>query len=415
MRRLPVLTLFMFVAACSVAEIQPTDSPIPATSEATPAAIDPGQVTPVHKPAGVLEIWAPPAFAREGEDSLLHARIQEFEAANPGRLVELRIKAEHDLYRTLLSASVAAPGSLPDLVILDPEGLQDSIAAELLAPLNDLLSAPSEPEWYNFALPSPGVDEAFYSLPFAADAEVLVYSSSTYPSPPTSWSDLSSESFTFLFPAADPTASFTIAQYLALGGELQNGTVLDPAVLSDVLSFFFSAQSTGLLSVSAGQYDSLSSTWDAFHAEIAEVATASLSSFLAEGDPETATAIPYPTRGGEGISFTHTWSWAMLTADPDRQERVIELLEWLMDPGFLGSWTQTLGLLPATSAALAQWPAGTQSAIASNLVASARARPSLQILSRVGPPITEAVDMVLHGGASPDAAAQAAADRVQNP
>jgi ABC-type glycerol-3-phosphate transport system substrate-binding protein len=362
-----------------------------------------------------LEVWVPPAFAGEGEDSLLLARIQEYQSANPGRLVKLRIKAPDELLQTLIAASIAAPGSLPDLVLLDSESLQDAEDANLLAPLNDRMDAPSEPEWYSFALAPTGIEEAFYGVPFAADAEVLVYSTSTYASPPTSWSDLSSESFAFLFPAADPTASFTIAQYIALGGELQDGTVLDPAVLSDVLSFFFSAQSTGLLSVSAGEYESLITTWGAFQSGIVEVSTTSLSLYLLEGDPDTATAVPYSTRGGEGISFTQTWSWAMLTTDPDRQGRVFELLEWLMEPEFLGSWTQSLGLLPATSAALSQWPEGPQSAIASNLVASAQARPSLQILSRIGPPIMEAIDMVLHGGTSPDAAALAAANRVQNP
>jgi ABC-type glycerol-3-phosphate transport system substrate-binding protein len=363
----------------------------------------------------VLELWVPPAFAEEGDESLLLTRIRDFESANPGRQVNLRVKAAEDLFRTLLAASVAAPASLPDLVILDPADLQDSVDAGLLAPLNNWMAAPSEPEWYGFALHSANIEQAFFSLPFAGDAEVLVYASSTYPSPPNSWSDLVNQPFAFLFPASDPAASFTIAQYLALGGELQDGSMLDPVVLSDVLSFFFSAQATGLLSVSARQHDSLASTWNAFQSEVVQVATSSLNLYFTQGDPETSAAIPYPTRSGDGISLTHTWSWAMLTSDPDRQEGVVELLNWLMDPHFLGPWTHALGLLPATSSALALWPDGPQSAIANNLVASAQERPSMQVLSRIGPPIRDAIEMVLSGTVSPDAAAQAAAERVQNP
>jgi hypothetical protein len=36
-------------------------------------------------------------------------------------LVKLRIKAPDELLQTLIAASIAAPGSLPDLVLLDSE------------------------------------------------------------------------------------------------------------------------------------------------------------------------------------------------------------------------------------------------------------------------------------------------------
>jgi ABC-type glycerol-3-phosphate transport system substrate-binding protein len=288
----------------------------------------------------------------------------------------------------------------------------------LIVPLDGLLDRPTGPSWYDYALAAARMDGGFYGLPFASQALVLAYQTDLFVAPPFSWSDLLASPGPFVFPGGDPEATFTLAQYLALGGPLTDAAGrpgLDPTILAQVLAFYGSARSSNVLPLSARQYTTATQTWGLLRGGRAASALATLSSFLAEGDPKTLSAIPLPTRDGAGTVLTRAWSWSIVGRDPSRQALAGELIAWLIDPTFLGPWTHALGLLPSTTEALSQWPDGADLAVASRLVTVARPAPPAEVLAAFGPPLQEAVVSVLSGEATPEKAALAAAQAIHSP
>ena len=369
-------------------------------------------------------LWLTPAFsttAGTAAGDLLAARLDEFERANPGLTIVVRVKEDGGpggLLESLAAASQAAPASLPDLASLGAAALHDATLKELIVPLGEMVDAPSLPDWYPFAVEAAQVDGSLIGLPFAADAEAFAYRSDGYPRPPAAWTDILDGPAPVLFPAGDPSAAFTLAQYLSLGGRLHDGDgrpVLDTELLRQVLEFYDSARRSGVLPLSAREYDNTAATWAALRDGRAYAATASFGAFLAEHDPASDSLQPLPTRDGSGTCIADVWSWALVTRDPSRQEQALHLLAWLTEPGFLADWTHALGLLPSSTAALALWPDGPQTATANRLVTVARPRPTTEVLATFGPALRTAVESVLAGDASPEAAAQAAALTLQAP
>ena len=387
-----------------------TPTPIPSTS----------QTAPLNR----ITIWLPPRLAPNTETrpgSILASRLEAFQQAYPNIDLDLRVKDETGrggLMETLVAASIAAPDALPDVIALNPVDLNTATLKGLIAPLAGLIEEPKTPDWYEHAINATRFGGDSYGLPIASDAEVLVYRTTQYESAPRSWSDILAQPSTFLFPAGDPAATFTLAQYLALGGQMTNESgrpMLDPATLVEVLSFYGSAYHANTLPLSSLQYLTIKETWDAYHAQQVSSAIAPLSTFLNEGNFNTTSATAIPTRNDHGTSFSETWSLAIVARDPARQQLAAELLAWLTQPEFLGDWTYELKLLPPTAAALVRWPEGPESALVSSLVTLAIPKPSAEVMATFGPPLRTAVEAILVDGATPSTAALSAAQMLQAP
>ena len=413
--------LVLLLTACGVPQPTVTPAGLSTTATETPLATPPAS-TP--SPPDSLTLWLAPAFAPEtgsAAGELLAERLAGFERSHPGVVLLVRVKGEAGpggLLDSLTTASQAAPGTLPDLVTLNGAALYAATLKGLVAPLDGLVEMPGEPAWYPYAITAALVDGGFFGVPFAADAEAMAYRSDVYDSAPSTWSDIVTGPAPFLIPAADPTAAFTLAQYLSLGGSLLDDAGrpdLEADVLAEVLGFYAAARTQGVLPLSARQVADPAATWAALRDGRALAAVAPFRAFLEAHDPATDSIQPFPTFDGLGICFADPWSWALVTRDLARQELAAELLNWLMDPGFLGPWSRALGLLPTTRAALSQWPEDTEAALANRLVTSARPRPSIEILAVYGPSLQAAVASVLNGEATPDAAAQAAALQIRMP
>ncbi len=420
MRRTLILIplLVLLLAACAGTETAPD-------ATAGPENVATVTATPPPPPASAHDItlWLAPRFAPDPDTAagaLLAERLQAFEAGHPALVIRVRIKDEEGnagLVQTLTAASEAAPGALPDLLSLNPGGLNTTSLKGLIVPLEDLLPQPTSPAWYEHSLGAALVDGVFYGFPFASNAEALAYRLDLYETPPTSWADVIDGPAPFLFPAGDPAARFTIAQYLALGGSLRDETgrpALDPAILSEVLAFYASARNSGVLPLSARQYTSAQETWRALHDGRAASAIAPFDQLLIQRDPENTSGIPLPTRDGKGIAFSQTWSWAVVTQDPTRQALAADLILWLNSPEFLGPWTEALGLLPPTSDALAAWSEAKAAGITSGMVTVTQAGPGTETLNIFGPAISAAVEAVLSGGMAPEQAALQAAQSLQS-
>jgi len=371
-----------------------------------------------------LTLWVAPPFAPDSENpagALLTERLRSFEQIHPGLNIQVRVKSTEGpsgLLETLISANAAAPALLPDAITFSSSNLETAASKNLIIQLDDLLPLPEAPDWYEFSLPAARVAGDFFGLPLASEVDILVYRHDLYPSPPRSWDDLVSEPLSFLFPAGDPMADFTLAQYLSLDGFLLNSTedpALNPAVLSAVLATYNAALSAQILPYSVRQISTAEQSWSALQDNGTASAIAPFSAYMVDPDPEKFSALPLPTQDGLGIGLASTWSWAIVTQDAERIAMVTELLAWLSAPDFLGLWTHSLGMLPPTSASLAAWPEGDNAALANSLVTVTQPIPRSSLHLTIGPVLYEAVEAVIGGGEAPTTAAQAAAESLSNP
>ncbi|MGA9532606.1 MAG: extracellular solute-binding protein [Anaerolineales bacterium] len=388
------------------------------TPSATPAT-DAGSDGPLN-----LTLWLPPRFSPDADNpaaALLAERLQAYDSSHPDITIDWRIKDAQGpagLLETLRAAHSAAPSALPDLIALDPTSLRTAALKGLVAPLVDVVSAPTSDDWYPHAVEAAQVDGALFGYPFASEATVLAYRSSAFDTPPLSWSGLLDSNRTFLFPAGDPEALFTLTQYIAIGGNLQSSAglpALDPTLLSSVLAFYGSARSAGTLPRDIDDYPTDMETWQALKSGRVHSALAPLSEFFAEQGSQLLSVAPLPTRDGIGTSLGTTWSWALVAQSADRQAATGELLQWLGEPSFLGAWTEALGLVPPRPTALNSWTDDNQAAVAALLATSMRPRPTEETLATFGPPLRDAVLAVLSGGKTPDSAALTAAQSIHRP
>ena len=425
--RLVLIVSALFLGACGS---QPQETSVPlSTLQANPPdatqTLSPTQtqLAPLTAPIQELIVWLPPELTAEIDDpagTILTERLDLFEMDHPGVEIKIREKAsETGAMLEALEATVsAAPSIFPDLVVLDPAGLITAALKGMIQPLEGLLPPPVQPQWYGFASAASRVDGVFYGLPLVSEADVFAYRVTAYESPPLLWTDILSSPDAILLPLSDPLASFTMAQYLALEGQIVNGSgkpTLDAAVLAEVLEFYLNAVRANRLSTSSFQFSSRSETWTALLENSTRAAPAPLSGFLKDFTPTRHAAIALPTREGEGVSFTQPWSFALTTADPARMALAGDLLEWLLEPAFLGAWSYALGYLPSTAEALSTWPEGPEAALASELVASGRPYPDQEFMLILSPLVQSAIDEVLRSGISPAQAAQNAVDQLEAP
>ncbi len=421
--RLPVY-LILTVALSGCLTTNPTTTPGPPTTVPS-SPVPTASATEVPQPAPrSLTLWVAPPFAPDSETpagALLTERLRAFEQLHPGLSIQVRVKSidgPSGLLETLVAANAAAPALLPDAITFNPSNLEDAVSKDLIIGLDEVLPVPEAPDWYEFSLPAARVSGNFVGLPIASEVDILSYRSDLYTSPPRSWDDLLGEPRSFLFPAGDPLATFTMAQYLSLDGYLLNSDedpALNPAVLSEVLTFYNTAVSAQILPYSVRQITTAEQSWSVLQDNGAASAVAPLSSYMLEHDPEKLSAVPLPTQDGNGVGLASTWSWAIVTQDTERIPIVAELLAWLSAPDFLGLWTHSLGMLPPTSASLAAWPEGDDAALASSLVTVTQPMPPSSLRLTIGPVLFDAVEAVIGGGEAPTTAAQAAAEALANP
>jgi ABC-type glycerol-3-phosphate transport system substrate-binding protein len=414
------MLIAILLAGCSFpSSTTPQKTPVPVISTETPT---PTNMT-TKTPSSVLTLWLAPSFAPDSSTpagTLLAERLTAFEQAHPGTTVHVRIKDEHGtsgLLETLFATSIAAPSNLPDVITLDPSALNAAILDGLASPLNEWINEPQAPEWYDYAIESSRIGGGFYGSPFASSTDALAYFPLLFSAPPLTWSDILEGPAPFLFPAGDPLASFTLTQYLALGGPIRDETgqtTFDPEILADVLTFYNAAHDAEILPASARQYTTAADTWAALRAERASSAVAPLSLIMGEGNLQLISALPLPTRSEPGTGLVETWSWAIATPDPDQQALAAQLIDWLNQPEFLGPWTHALKMLPPTATALSQWPDGPETALANSFVTIVQRMPSDDQVAILGPFFQSAVEAVLSEGETPTEAAQSALDSLMD-
>lgn len=420
-----LITLSVLVLLSTACGLTPASTP-PAVSSPTPppptaTEQPPAPATPASRE---LTLWVAPMFAPNPDTlagALLADRLAEFEDGYPGVSINVRIKSRSgagSLLETLTAADTAAPSTLPDLITLDTYSLSQAAGLGLLIPLDGSVEIPAEPEWYPYVLASLRFDSQTIGMPFASETDILAFRTDLYPSAPRRVETLLAEEHTFQFPAGDPGAQFTLAQYLSLEATLtdsEGATYLNAENLSEVLSFYQNAVEANVLPLTVRQWTDTTQTWSEIQANRAGSAVVPLALFIKERDPERLNGAPLPTSTETSIALAQTWSWGLVARSGESDQIQIELLGHLMDPAFLGPWTQALGVLPPNGATLAAWDEVPETALVSSLVTVTRALPPRPARTTVAAALVEAVEAMLTGTLPPAAAAQAAAEAVAAP
>ena len=424
-RQFIVLGLLLLASTgCSnlplIATATPTSS-APQLATSTPT-LAPTPITSNEPTSIALTIWLPPQFAPSQESeagSLLQERLDSFTQLYANLQINIRIKSETgpaSLLESLYATSGVAPLVLPDLVLLSTADMHMAAEQNLIFPYPAGYPAEDDSDWYNVATTLSSYQNQRYMLPLGADAMVMVYNSELIETAPRSWTDLLNEGKIISFPAADPQANFTIAQYLSSGGILRDADeniILQAGPLASVLEIYHQAYEANILPPNPTQIDSDEIAWTRFVETNKQILITWTSRYFGQSD-EQLSATALPTLTGQPFTLVKGWGWAITSPDPNKQIAAAELAQFLTDAEFAGLWSQATYLLPLRPFALSYWESEADQILASQLLPLSTRFPAPLVLNLVSPPITDAVLDVLNAEQTPEAAAQIAVDSLQD-
>jgi multiple sugar transport system substrate-binding protein len=392
----------------------------------TPRA--PGETAVPSLPAGarLVRIWLPPEFDPQGNSpasQLLNARLEQFATENPDVRLEVRVKAlegEGGLLDSLVTANVAAPLTLPDLVLLPRPLLESAALKGLLHPYDGLTNIMDNGSWFEYARQMSRVQSSTYGIPFAGDAMLLAYHPSLVQTPPSDLETSISLGEVLLLPATDPQATFTLGTYLADGGSVQDAQgrpSLDEATLTRILELDQRASQSGVMPFWLTQYSTDQQVWDAFMSNEYPIAVTWASTYLSHRliATDDLAAATIPTPNGTPFTLASGFSWALAGQDPERRTLAVRLAEFLADKDFQTQWTSAAGYLPPRADALQGWQDFQQNQVLQQISTSAQLMPPVDLVSSLGPALEQAVVDVLKAQSDPPTAAQAAINQINKP
>jgi ABC-type glycerol-3-phosphate transport system substrate-binding protein len=404
--RILFLGLLILITGCSSLEpflFTPTPAPskqatstpelVPST---TPATVETPQ--PTLEGAHVLRIWLPPQFDPEAgtaASNLLKQRLNLFQAQHPGLEIEVRVKAvngDASLLDSLSMTSMAAPRALPDLIALSHSDLVTAAQKGLLLPLNENSSVLQDSNWYDYAREFAAFEDTTYGFPFAGDALLLLYRPELVWI--KSWDDILLSKGSLVFAGADPQALVGLSLYASAGGKLtddQGNPTLDEEVLNRVLELFANGRAANLFINADTNLVTDEQVLQEYRARRANLAIIHTSNPLDSADGLTQSLMGLDETP---VSFATGWAWALSDAgqNAENQQLAIELAEYLVEPGFLNSWTNEMGYLPVHPSAV-----GTDDTVTKAVVDSVQPIPSDDLLSVLSPLMQDAIARVLNG------------------
>ena len=259
-------------------------------------------------------------------------------------------------------------------------------------------------------------DGHLLALAYHADITFLAYDSGLVPDPPLLWEDLVQANAQYVLPAGEGTASadaFTV-QYMAYGGSLarEDGRpFLDADIVSKVLADYARAIESGLLSRDMRSLTSLDDCWAMFLRGNAGMTA--VSSWQYQRDRaklEQVRVAQIPTPSGETLTLARAWAWGIATRNPAKHDAAVRYLLAVSRTDTMVEWCRASHHLPARPEALTDLlPEEDYRSFIEEQLRHARAYPANDHYAQLQPIITQAIDDVLSGAASPDRAAVTAA------
>jgi multiple sugar transport system substrate-binding protein len=448
LRRFYLILLLLITAGCDSLGF-PFESPIPEATPTstlapslppTPILAPSPDVQPTSAGPVTITLWLPPKFdpgSGTEAGNLLAARLEEFSLRRPGVRLDVRVKAldgAGGLLDSLSAASAAAPLALPDLIAL-PRPLMEAAALKgLLHPLDPLTHSLDNSDWYDYAIELSRLQDTSFGIPLAGDALLLAYRPAVILNPPMTWEDVLVMEHPLIFTAADPQALTTLTLYMAAGGPVQDDQgrpTLDAAILTQLLTFYQSAEISQVMPFWLTQYETFDQAWAGYadnptaltitwlsrylqeEATLAQALPGPAEEDFIEEDPLAAALLPTPS----GIPFTlaNGWTLSLAGAQPSRQPLALELAEFLTESNFLASFTEVAYLLPPREETLAAWTNDPAKALVRQVASSAHLFPSSDVLTSLAPHLQQATLQILKQQAEPVSLAQMTVERLMNP
>lgn len=321
----------------------------------------------------------------------------------------------------LTTANAAARLALPDLVALPQHALNTAAIKGLLYPFDGLTETMNDPDWYDFATQISNVQDNTFGIPFAGDALILIYRPTILPEQPHDWASLltlSTQTSTSLsFPASDPDSLLTLTYYQSLGGSLvdeENRPRLDSVQLTEVLTYYHSAEQSMLMPFWLTQYETDEQAWIAYEENQTDMVITWASRYLNTLPADSAMA-PIPTKDGTLFTLGTGWVWALACPDIERQTLSAQLAEFITDGDFLSAWTEAGGYIPTRSNSISSWDDTNLRFLIGEVASSIRLVPHMDILTTIGPILQNATIDVLKEEASPINAVETAIDALETP
>lgn len=365
----PAVAWLLVVAGAAAASCGPTPGAAPAVTTGAPAAdaaggAGPGVARTTGAPAAPGDPGAPPpqslvlwtvddlaAASDDGETLPLGETIAAFTGSDPARRVTVAVKPAYGptgIVAFLTSTADVVPSALPDAAIVPLESVTELLAAGLIEPLPEDFPAERVTGTFPFAA-ARALDAGGQAVAVPIAVDVLHAIARGGP-PPATWTDVGAAGV-LLVPAGVstlPALADDLAFYAAAGGSLERLPVVTAGEVQRVLTFLGDRLADGGLN---GVDVALSprAVWNAFLEDRAAAAIVRGSEFVAHqaGFP----AITWgPLPGPDGPAPPVAWGRAMivLTADPERRARALDLARWLTDPERRG-WVLAAGYLPPTA------------------------------------------------------------------
>lgn len=399
--RLVVFFGLLFSAGCAALEpifeaLTPAPPPTKQATRTPQPTATPTPTATARSEPPLLRVWLPPQFnPAAGNDAatLLGERLVEFEAEHNGLRVEIRIKKddeENDIVKLLEVTNIAAPGALPDLILLSRPDLESAALKGLLHPIDGLSTSLEDPNWYAYAQQLAHIQNTGYGLPFAADALVLVY----YPELGSlvSWAEVLGSEGQLVFPAGNPQGLAGLSLYASAGGDVldaQGLPTLQRAPLIRVLRLIEDGLAAEVFSPSLANVTTEAQTLQIYRGGNANKGIIWIVNYR---PAEDGAITPLPGLGQAPFSYATGWVWALAGSSPENQQLAVELAEFLLEDPFVGRWTRATGYLPSRPSSLGQ---GQRTMTA--ILESAQPLPSNDVLAVLGPLMQEALTRVLNG------------------
>jgi ABC-type glycerol-3-phosphate transport system substrate-binding protein len=369
-RHLLLLTVLLPVTACAVlpgpaqTDVPLTANPSPAPS-AVPTTIQAVAATPPQGPE-ILTLWLPDTLIpTTGDDTpdLLSEQISAFSEANENLNIEIRRKLVREtggIMPTLQTATGVAPGVLPDLTLVRRGDLLAAVEADLVEPMEGMVSSAIVGDLFGAALDLGQVDGTLYGLPYALEIQHVVYAPSTTPFEVPSLDMYLEANVPLLLPIGSAGSLNTVflTQYQAAVPRAVGGSTLatDEDTLLALFTFYEQAATQGILAANATTYlrpTDYQTLLDANDFGGAVVSSA-LYLELAATRPDLQVAT-IPTLDGEPATNLDGWMWVITNNNPTRQGLTRDFLNWMLDTDRQGEYVRALNLLPSQRTALRRW------------------------------------------------------------
>ena len=415
--------VLLSLAACSELPISGGTVTPEASATATNTPVPTTEATGTPARPATIRIWVPPEFDPQNStraSQILQSRLDEFTERRSDIRVDVRVKGidgTGGILDSLTTANAAAPLALPDLVLLPRSILETAALKGVLFSIDELVSPLDDGDWYPYAQQLAHLQNSTFGLPFAGDALILVYRPAVIEDAPRELSAALELGQPIIFPAANEQAHFTLSEYLAAGGDVQDEEgrpILEEQVLREVLTIYQSAEASGVMPFWLTQFTNDEQAWEAYIEGQSDMVVTWTSRFLSELPVDSAAA-PIPTSDGTPFTLANGWVWALSNPQVERHSTSIELAEFLTASDFLAEWTAAAGYLPPRSSALEGWSNTTLQRLAEQVARSTQIFPPTDVMITLSPALQQAVVEVLKEQIDPESAAQQAVELVAGP